>query len=76
MGIVIISKHLKMKLIKFKEYKLVAITFCNIILFLFLYYQHRIYLSQGAIICYGKNCNNSNLEKRFSNVRNERRAVQ
>ena len=72
MDIVIISKHLKMKLIKFKEYKLVAITFCNIILFLFLYYQHRIYLSQGAIICYGNNCNNSNLEKKFSDVRNER----
>ena len=61
-----------MKILKFKEYKLIIFTLFNVILFISLYYQHRIYLSQGAIVCYGENCKQTNTDGSFSNLRNER----
>ena len=67
-----ILKLLQMKLIKFKKLKIIALTISNIILFLFLYYYHRDYLSQGAIVCYGENCEQSTLDQLSTNIRNER----
>lgn len=61
-----------MKLIKFKKFKIIALTICNLTLFLFLYYHHRDYLSQGAIVCYGENCDQLKIDQSSTNIRNER----
>ena len=54
-----------MKLIKFKKFKIIAFTICNLTLFLFLYYHHRDYLSQGAIVCYGENCDQLKIDQSY-----------
>tara|TARA_B110000503_G_C7062843_1_gene377439 strand:- start:341 stop:778 length:438 start_codon:yes stop_codon:yes gene_type:complete len=59
-----------MKLIKFKNYKLLTISILNILCFLFLYHNHRIYLSKDNPECRIESCNKSTVDEVFSKFRN------
>ena len=71
MVIVNILELLQMKLIKFKNTKLLIITFVNIISFLFLYHHHRLYLSEGSFFCNNNSCETRLGNKNSSDPRNK-----